>query len=175
MITIGFTGTRNGMTEMQERSVRFLIGEVSARVQKAGQVVHGLHGDCLGADAGFALLCKELEVPHFCRPCTFSSMRAMLSEPIAVAVRPMERNRAIVSDATVMIACPPNLEPIKSGSGTWATIGFTQKAGKPLAICWPTGDNAIEFRSFGSWVEATCGRLDQTYDPLFANKSGGGE
>ena len=169
MITIGFTGTRNGMTETQKRSVSFLVSQVLARCTRANDPVMGLHGDCLGADADFDAICRHLGVMTGCRPCTFENMRANTpAEELAEPVRPMERNRAIVADATVMIACPPNRERIKSGSGTWATIGFAEKAGKPLAICWPDGDYAIDFRSLVPWCMATHG------DEIFVSERGSG-
>ena len=50
----------------------------------------------------------------------------------------------IVADADVMLACPPNYEEIKRGSGTWATIKFARKSGKPLAIVYPDGGFMVE-------------------------------
>jgi hypothetical protein len=51
----------------------------------------------------------------------------------------MKRNRAIVADSSVLIATPPNYERIKSGSGTWATIGFGERAKIDVRVVYPDG------------------------------------
>lgn len=135
---VGFTGTRSGMTMHQKAQVLKLL-----QFEDPDIVVHG---DCVGADADFDAICAELGIPRHIRPCTISEMRAnthkeghLPAEEIAEPVAPMVRNRAIVADATVMIACPHNTTPIKRGSGTWATIGFAKKAQKWLYIVFPDG------------------------------------
>ena|SRR5689334_11728721 len=139
---IGFTGTRNGMTPAQRAHVEFLVQGFVCRW--GGANLAGLHGDCVGADADFDAVCAKASMDGMAResrPCTFDGMRARTGvREIAPPVPPMQRNRAIVADADVMIACPPNKEPIKKGSGTWATIGFARKANKPLIIVFPDGD-----------------------------------
>ncbi len=132
MTTVGFTGTRNGMTEPQRQAVR---GILMAREPSVC-----VHGDCVGADADFDGICQELGIERTCRPCTFESMRAHTgAREVAEPKRPMARNRDIVADADFMIACPPNFERIKKGSGTWATIGFAERAQKELFVIFPDG------------------------------------
>lgn len=130
--TVGFTGTRNGMTKEQAMSVIRIVDSLT--------VTHAVHGDCVGADADFHTICEEFGLEIGIRPCTYENMRANCDAPeLDEPKRPMQRNRDIVADADVMIACPPNYEKIKSGSGTWATIGFAQKANKRLFIVFPDG------------------------------------
>lgn len=137
MKTIGFTGTRNGMTDQQKETVRQLLNDALIMLGP----FTGLHGDCVGADADFDALCTEYGIQTACRPCTIDSMRAHTGAiQIAPPKPPMQRNRDIVADADVMIACPPNYERIKTGSGTWATIGFSQRAGKQLHVVFPDGN-----------------------------------
>lgn len=137
---VGFTGTRNGMTHEQIVGVLRFLHELTLSPMVKDPIV-ALHGDCVGADADFDALCRGLGIKTTCRPCEFRSMRAnTAAEQIAEPVAPMARNRAIVADADVMVACPPNKERIAKGSGTWATIGFSQKAKKPLLIVYPDGD-----------------------------------
>ncbi len=129
---VGFTGTRNGLSPRQRTVLPALLGKF--------EPTHAVHGDCVGADADFDACCKNLGIICGIRPCTFESMRAYCdSEVLAEAKHPMARNRDIVADADWMIACPPNFERIKKGSGTWATIGFAQRSGKPLWIVFPDG------------------------------------
>jgi hypothetical protein len=127
---IGFTGTRNGMTAEQRTAVRALLLETPGT---------GVHGDCIGADADFDAICKELGYETYCLPCDLDDMRAHCTEARAEPTAPMQRNRAIVAQADRMIACPPNFERIKRGSGTWATIRFAEQSKKPLAIVFPDG------------------------------------
>lgn len=135
--TVGFTGTRNGMTEEQRVRVRLLLRNLDPDF--------GLHGDCVGADNDFDELCLELGIPRHIRPCTFEKMRANCdrkrnpAEQIAEPAPPMARNRAIVADCTLLVACPPNDRRIKKGAGTWATVGFAEKAKRLHYVVLPDG------------------------------------
>ena len=134
---IGFTGRRGGMSDEQKESVQTLVEELAASNEEA---IFGLHGDCVGADAEFNEICLGLGLKTQIRPCTYENLRAFCeAEPIALPKAPMKRNRDIVDDADVMIACPPNYTEIKRGSGTWAAIKFTRRAKKPLYIVFPSG------------------------------------
>lgn len=136
MMIVGFTGTRNGMSRQQAESVSSLL--------KSLKVDRGVHGDCVGADADFDRICKKLEIRAGVRPCTFDKLRAYCdSEVLAEPKRPMERNRDIVADADVLIACPPNYTRIKKGSGTWATIGFGERKGIIVHVIWPNGQRSV--------------------------------
>ena len=135
---IGFTGRRGGMSEEQYEAVHQLIGNLIEGYDLGW--VKGTHGDCVGADAEFNEICLKHSVGTLVRPCTYENLRAFCeAKEIAKPKAPMARNRDIVSDADVMIACPPNCVKISRGSGTWATIGFTRKAKKPLYIVFPNG------------------------------------
>lgn len=148
---IGFTGTRNGMTEEQKHSVRKLIYMHDHAYAEAHNIteVFGLHGDCEGADEDFHNLCREHVFIRdvWCRPCTLDNYRAHTDAlVIAEPVRPMERNRIIAGTSHIMIACPPNgtlgnmnEHRIKRGSGTWATIGFRERAEKDFYVVYPDG------------------------------------
>lgn len=141
MTVVGFTGTRSGCTPIQRAVLQQHIQGFVCRFGGVGLI--GLHGDCIGADAEFDSVCRQHSMDGMsveCRPCTYENMRAQTgAREIAPPMPPMERNRWIVADADVMVACPPNKDEIKHGSGTWATIRFTRKAGKPLYIIFPDG------------------------------------
>jgi hypothetical protein len=148
MKIFGFTGTRSGMTDAQKAAVIAILDEYDEKYKDPDGTLpefQGLHGDCIGADEDFDDICNGIGMETFCRPCTFKNMRANTGAfESAEPKPPMQRNRDIVASADIMIACPPNFEPIKKGSGTWATIGFTRKAGKPLVIIYPDGSVARE-------------------------------
>lgn len=134
---IGFTGTRAGMSHEQIVTVIKILMRIFGA--SLFQRPMALHGDCVGADADFDALCRGLGMPTTCRPCTLEKLRAytpaaVIAEPTA----PMMRNKDIVDDADVMIACPLTEEPIPH-SGTWATIGFSEKKKVDLHIVYPDG------------------------------------
>lgn len=138
---LGFTGSRVGGTDYADHErQQAVLAEIKRLL---AQLTMGVHGDCIGWDYAFDQMCRAVGLVTGIRPCTISSMRArcdlqgarVLAEP-----KPrMARNRDIVADADVMIACPPNYTRIKSGSGTWATIGFAKKKGIPLLTVFPDG------------------------------------
>jgi len=51
----------------------------------------------------------------------------------------MARNRAIVADADVLIGAPPTDFEVKR-SGTWATLRYMRKAGKPSFVVKSDGE-----------------------------------
>lgn len=133
--TVGFTGTRNGMTPKQRESVKQLLITLNPKC--------AVHGDCIGADADFDAICESLGIARSSRPCTLTNMRAHTgAREIAPPKHPMVRNSEIVADSCHMIGCPNGFERIKKGSGTWATIGMAEKAGVPLTIVFPDGSFA---------------------------------
>lgn len=137
-VTIGFTGRRDGMSGEQKLSVAHTVKMIASQGP-----TRAVHGDCVGADEEFDALCQLVGIPRGIRPCTFGNMRARCdlrgAEVLARPLPPMARNRAIVADSNILIACPPNTERIKKGSGTWATIGFGEKRHIPVIVVFPDG------------------------------------
>lgn len=98
-----------------------------------------VHGDCIGADADFDEICKARGIPRRVRPCAVYGQRAGCDgEEILDPKPPMERNRSIVADADIMIACPWNYKKVKR-SGTWATIGFAERSDVETYVVFPDG------------------------------------
>lgn len=146
MTSIGFTGTRHGMTAAQRRAVASIIDEAG--------VVTAHHGDCVGADADFHELVRRdssgnrivghLPVNESDRAfCQFDEVR----EPLPY----MRRNAEIVKAADVMIATPYEAEQQPRG-GTWRTVEMARKAKKPLALVLP--DGMVRFERWESIAEA---------------------
>lgn len=132
--TIGFTGTRSGMTDMQKEVVTRIIKGFLEEL-----TLTGLHGDCVGADEDFHNICRKADFKVLQRPCTFVNLRAntdavAISEP----TNPMARNQEIVNDCTFLLACPPTQEELQR-SGTWATIRMGRRAKKQVIIVYPDG------------------------------------
>ena len=129
--TVGFTGTRRGMTYSQIVRVTRLIN------MHQPQVVH--HGDCIGADAQFhdiCLACGTCEI--VIHPPTNTSMRAYCkgATNILNPTAYLDRNKKIVNLSNFLIACPMQKEE-QLRSGTWSTIRFAKKTDTDVVIIYP--------------------------------------
>lgn len=139
---LGFTGTREGMTDRQQRSVYTLV------LMLDPWNVH--HGDCVGADDQMDQIAVELGIGVCVHPPLDPKHRAwcdtrphdadfLLYEP-----RPyLNRNHAIVTDTEGLIATPKTMVETKR-SGTWATIRYALRHEGPVWIVRP--DGSVKFR-----------------------------
>ena len=128
---IGFTGTRHGMTPAQERT---LHGMLAAR---QGAVLH--HGDCVGADAQAHELASLLGRHVTIHPPNNGRVRAWKTSPDIRAPKGyLTRNKDIVRETDILIAAPAEAEE-QIRSGTWSTVRFARKAGKPVFVILPDG------------------------------------
>jgi hypothetical protein len=146
MTDIGFTGTRDGMSDHQKEGLLKLIMSMDVRT------FH--HGDCVGADAeAHDIVCPY--APIIIHPPSNSKMRAYKDtsgapgalKPLG-ALKPSKvlepkdyiaRNHDIVDSTTVLIATPqggPSSEssPSAKRSGTWATIRYARLMGRTVHI-----------------------------------------
>jgi hypothetical protein len=137
MWQIGFTGTRHGMTPPQRAAVAAILEPLA---EPGGFVAH--HGDCIGADAEFHDLCRELPqsfiVVHPGPLDDLPNQAGRVGDERRLPVPHMRRNKNIVMASTVMIAAPLEVAQQPYG-GTWRTIEMTRKAKRPLAIVWRDG------------------------------------
>lgn len=130
---VGFTGTRDGMTDRQKRSFSKLIEVIG--------VSEFHHGDCVGSDteAHDIIVNNEKSIAIHIHPPKNSSMRAFnKSEHIHEEKEYLERNRDIVDATSILIATPKTCME-KQQSGTWTTIRYAQKANKLTFIIKPDG------------------------------------
>ena len=139
MMVIGFTGTRDGMTDAQWDKVAELLDGV-----REDDVVE--HGGCDGADLQFDTICQLhlYEQPHtIIRPGPYTGLSDELCLRMGTEVKGrmpyLKRNQAIVDDADRMIACPSSAEEQFRSLGTWATIRYARKTKTSLTIVWPDG------------------------------------
>ena len=142
MWQIGFTGTRHGMTPLQRAGVAAILQQVAGT---GGFVAH--HGDCIGADAEFHDLCRELPqsfiVVHPGPLDHLPNQAGRVGDERRVPLPHMRRNKNIVMASTVMIAAPFELTQQEHG-GTWRTIDMARTAKRPLAIVSPGGVTTTE-------------------------------
>lgn len=136
---LGVTGTHLGLSAEQRLQLLSLL------VPLAPQQLH--HGDCVGVDAQAAGLVALL-VPTcrlFVHPPIDPKLRAFWKgnglEVVLPAKDYLARDRDIVDQSDLLIACPrQNEEPTqKRGEGTWYTVRYARKQGKPVWVIYPDG------------------------------------
>lgn len=138
---ISFTGTQQGMTQVQERRVgRLLV----YRKGEGEQFVH--HGDCVGSDAQMHLLALKFGYKVHLHPPDNPSKRAFCEEGVVRSwpMKPyLERNTDIAEAGDVLIATPKEYQEVLR-SGTWSTIRRARKQWIPIFIIFPDGSRRDE-------------------------------
>lgn len=137
---LGFTGTRDGMTEPQRITVLELIKRFSPR--------EAHHGDCVGADEQFHDLCDQLnpyraeDIWIVTHPPRLRTLRAFCEgHEERPAKDYMPRNFDIVDECEVLIIAPKQeRKPAKlKGSGTWQTEDYAERKRREVYIVYPSG------------------------------------
>ncbi len=131
---IGFTGTRNPVTNAQRMELTKRLTWISGREHE----FH--HGGCVGADNVFHMLCRQLCSSSLIalHPPLNPSLRALVAGNITFVEMPyLVRNKSIVDNTECLIAMPDGPERVRSG--TWSTVRYAAKQGKPVLIIWPDG------------------------------------
>lgn len=128
---IGFTGTQKGMSSAQSERVEEILKKLNPK-----KIVHG---DCVGADAQAHDIAEKLGLEIAVRPCTIRPKRAFKQgNSIADPEDPLERNKKIVEDSDLVIACPK--EPKSTlRAGTWMTIRHAKRTQTPVWVIYPDG------------------------------------
>ena len=138
---LGFTGTRDGLTDAQRRSLKDVVRALDPAK------VH--HGDCWGADAEFDKICAQRGVHRTAWPGTNaageSPTRAYCDADIIHRAMPYLRRDRIIAESGVdgLIACP-NSPKERMRSGTWATVRMARKLGRGITIINPDGSIVYE-------------------------------
>jgi len=137
MRSIGFTGTKRGMTSKQRGRVDSILRQI---VQRGPLTAH--QGDHIGCDCDFAGLCRMVgrdKIMLVSHPPSDSHSRAFYPcdaerSPAGFA----ERTRAIVDESDLLIACPRQ-QGEEGRGGTWAVVGYAKAKGKRVIIIRPDG------------------------------------
>jgi hypothetical protein len=129
---LGFTGTRSGGTDAQMKGVRRLIGKLWPR--------HVHHGDCIGGDAQFHRICRELHVPNIIvHPPSRTEYRAYCHGDVERKPKSyLRRNKDIVTESEWLIVCPRTADE-QLRSGTWATYRYAKSLAKNIIVIDPDG------------------------------------
>ena len=131
---VGFTGTRNGMTDEQIAIFEGLIPRPAS--------FH--HGSCKGADVQAARIVRKLfrdHIPIIAHPGPDGDSNREDSGVDDEKCPPrshLARNRDIVNLCDLLIACPFESEEQPRG-GTWYTIRYARNRGVNVTIIYPDG------------------------------------
>jgi hypothetical protein len=127
---VGFTGTRQGMTEAQAARVARMMASLRGWLH---------HGDCLGSDAKAHELARGAGMKIAIHPPDKSDLRAFCEgDEVHSPKGYLVRDRDIVDASVGLIATPVGFTE-EQRSGTWATIRYAGRVGKPCVIVWPDG------------------------------------
>jgi hypothetical protein len=132
--SVGFTGTRKGMSPPQRRAARLLLKNLDP--------THFHHGDCVGADAEMHAIVRAMlpECVIVLHPCSSDSNRAFCAgDYSSTPIDALARNREIVAASSVMLATPLEDEEMRSG-GTWYTIRHARKTQTSLYVVSRRGE-----------------------------------
>lgn len=127
---VGFTGTRQGMTDAQ-------CAQVEAMLKYLG-CTEFHHGDCIGADSQAAYLVHSMgNIKIVCHPPSRDIHRAFVPLRANDRMFPPKsyivRNHEIVDTCDHLFVAPKdNTEQVRSG--TWATYRYARRQGRPTTI-----------------------------------------
>ena len=131
MTRFGFTGSQKDMSVAQQE---WLVGLLASR-----HSIH--HGACIGSDETVHDIATRLGMKVVVHPPTDRTKMMLLISRVPLQILPprpyLQRNRDIVDACELLLATPNSDERLRSG--TWATVRYAVKVGKPVLICYPDG------------------------------------
>jgi hypothetical protein len=128
------------MTPKQRQAVIRLLLELAEGTRMPYGIFH--HGDCLGSDVEAAGSAKQTGYFVIGHPGRNEVWRAWFaSDETRIPDDNLARNRAIVREADVLIACPRGAtEQLRSG--TWATVRYARRIGVRVMLIAPDGSTS---------------------------------
>jgi hypothetical protein len=131
-MSVGFTGTRRGMTMKQRTGLSRMLH----RLFRGGHDEFR-HGACVGADCEAARLARSIGFKVIAHPSTMTETQGNHPSHATLPQKhPLARNRDIVRASTVLVATPKETEEVRR-SGTWMTIRAARKKGIPVHVIAP--------------------------------------
>jgi hypothetical protein len=135
------------MTDRQKEHLRSTLKNIkNGQLFYVDNVFEAHHGDCVGADAEFHGLVREV-IPQckiWVHPMRDGKMRAYCQGDVILEPRPaLDRNIDIVNASHFMIATPKGMKE-ELRSGTWHTVRYTKRQQKGLTIIWPQEPHTAE-------------------------------
>jgi len=134
-IKIGFTGTREGMNDIQKTKTLDILNKY------VNYIIEIHHGDCIGADTDFHNICEDfrkktnVNLTIVIHPPNNKGARAFNKADILLEEKQyLDRNTDIVMMSDIIIGCPHNVNDEILRSGTWSTIRKARKMKKILHV-----------------------------------------
>lgn len=137
----GFTGTQKGMSKPQRVMFKVLLHSMLIDVLD--------HGDCIGSDEQAHKIADKIRGMRIrIHPPIKTDKRAYCKGMWIAPPKPyLERNKDIVNNTHMLIATPFEFEE-QLRSGTWSTIRYAVKQGRPVHIIFPDGSVRIQTPTF---------------------------
>jgi hypothetical protein len=137
---VGFTGTENGLTIIQNNRV---IIELT-KIYHQNAEFH--HGWCVGADEqvmriAYAMGYKIVAHPGVEKSGRLDTHKRARSDYNSIKKAPkfyLDRNKDIVNDTERLIACPYEKHEVLR-SGTWATVRYARTQKRPIMVIYRDG------------------------------------
>lgn len=139
MIDVGFTGTRQGMTDGQRMTVAALFKMLSVVAAPEPVCLH--HGLCRGADEDAHAIARALGWKIHGHPASDvrESDRSALTVDRRDLDQPALRRNETISLSGILVAAPATVAEVKR-SGTWATVRYGwRSSGTIVWIVTPDG------------------------------------
>ena len=140
MCSIGFIGTRHGMSESQKKALFGFIKE------KKFNEFH--HGDCIGSDEqAHNIIIKyrdetKEKIKIHGHPPKYKKYRANCQFDIEYTADDyLPRNHNIVDSTDILVATPDTPERLRSG--TWATVRYAREKNKKIYVIHRNGHITI--------------------------------
>src|SRR5687767_7025732 len=97
------------------------------------------HGGAVGADSEAHRAAPWCPITvHLCSESRRLEFAGQVGVTIIDPLPPLVRNRVIVDSTDRLIAAPAGFAE-EQRSGTWATVRYARRQGKPITIVWPDG------------------------------------
>jgi hypothetical protein len=143
--TICTTGSRQGPTDAQKETFILLRGQMAYAHMRNGAAegwdrfaaTHWSMGDCEFWPSNSD---QEYWARKFVSGSEVHRVHAIRA--------PLDRNRTMVNESHGVIAAPMSSAEVMR-SGTWATIRYARKAGKPVLVIWPNGEIVFDGSMLG--------------------------
>ena len=130
MNTIGFTGTRRGVS-----TVRIEALESFLRVRRAEGFTMFRHGDCQGADEQAHHAACRAGYWITLHPPSDARHRAYCQAHTTLNAKPyLQRNRHIVDHSDILVALPVDPARSELQSGTWSTVRYARNRCIPVYL-----------------------------------------
>lgn len=134
-IKFGFTGTRTGLNSNQIDKIIELFEDTI----KQNKIIELHHGDCVGADNEIHKICEKMidkgkAINIVIHPPSNKKLRAFCKSSFIREMKPyLDRNKDIVDESDILIACPFSDEE-QLRSGTWSTVRYARKKNKKILL-----------------------------------------